>query len=153
MNALRPEWQTSCREAITLLAEAGPLPTPQMIDLTDAAERKVIQARDSMIERLRSQPESPEAHLWRTALGQVNGALSELVSVEYPGALNRDHLELASAVLKALVSEARPRVKGKMEPLHEARGIAGTVEGGLADEEVHRIEASGDSLPETERLP
>lgn len=153
MNALLPEWQTSCREAMTLLAEAGPLPTPQMIDLTDAAERKVIQARDGMIEQLRSQPEASEAHLWRTALGQVNATLSELASVEYPGALNRDHIELASAVLKELVGEAAPRVKGKMEPLHEAAGVAGTVAGGIADEEVHRVAAAGDSLPETERLP
>ena len=153
MNALLPEWQTSCREAMTLLGEAGPLPTPQMIDLTDAAERKVIQARDGMIERLRSQPEAPEAHLWRTALGQLNAALSELVSVEYPGALNREHIELTSAVLKDLLGESGPRVKGEMEPLREAAGIAGIVAGGVAEEDVHRVAASGDSLPETERLP
>jgi len=138
---------------MTLLAQAGPLPTPQMIDLTDAAQRKVIRARDSMISRLREEPQAPEAHLWRTALAQVNVSLSELASVEYPGALNREHLEVASAALKELLAETEPRVKGEMEPLHEARGIAGTVEGGVADETVHRVEASGESLPETERLP
>ena len=139
MTALLPGWLASCRDAITLLDECQSLPTPQMIDLTDAALRKVVQARDGMIERLRAEPQAPGAELWRAALKRVNVTLSELASIEYPGALNREHLGVARGVLHELIVDAEPRLKPEMEPPRTATGVAGVIEGGVADEEVHRI--------------
>jgi hypothetical protein len=153
VTALLPEWLASCRDAISLLDECGNLPTPQLMDLTDAALRKVVQARDSMIEHLRAEPLAAHAELWRAALNQVNVVLSELAGIEYPGALNREHISVARGILQALVGQSEPHEKRQMEALHVATGIAGTIDGGLAEEQVHRIETTSQSLPETERLP
>lgn len=146
MTALLPEWVASCRDAITLLGESGSLPTPQLIDLTDAALRKVVKARDSMIEHLRAEPGAPHAELWRAALNQINVTLSELAGIEYPGALNREHIDLARTILQQLLAESNPRIKPELDPLRTTTGVAGTIQGGLADEQVHRIEATSEGL-------
>ncbi|HEU0169189.1 MAG TPA: hypothetical protein VFS62_15540, partial [Chloroflexota bacterium] len=85
-----------------LLNEAGDLPTPQMMDVTDAALHKTVELRDGLIEHLRSPLSDPEATDWRHALDTVNVALSEMASVEYPGALNREHLDDARKLLEQL---------------------------------------------------
>jgi len=88
-----------------------------MIDLTDAALRKVVQARDSMIEHLRAEPGAQHADLWRAALARVNVTLSELAGIECPGALNREHIELARTLLRKLTAESEPRIKPETERL------------------------------------
>lgn len=104
MIRLLPEWSADCGEAIDLLTEAIPQPPAKVIELTAHVMRKVVDARDGMIERLRSQPESPEATEWRQALDTVNLALSELTSVEYPSSFNRNDLKTAIELLRPLAT-------------------------------------------------
>lgn len=153
MNALLPDWLSGCKDAITLLEEATSLPTPQLLDLTLAAERKMVRVRDGIIERLREEPQASMAEVWRAALSRLNAALSEVAAVEYPGSLNREHLSLTRKVLQELMAESEPRVRSEMEPLSPAAGIAGAIQGGVGEVAVHRVEAAADSLPESEPLP
>ncbi|HLG73466.1 MAG TPA: hypothetical protein VK009_23850 [Chloroflexota bacterium] len=147
MSLLDPKWEQDCRGAITLLGTSSNLPTPQMIDLVDAGMRKIIQVRDGIIAQLRDGGSDPHTQLLRTALDQVNVALSELASVQYPGALERQHIEAARQVIEKLVAQAQPLVREELEPLHQSDGISGTIQGGVADVEVHRVEATSDTLP------
>lgn len=91
-----------CRAAITLLRESKDLPVPQLLDLTDAALRKMVGVRDGLIERQRDGG-GPDV---RAALNQVNVALTEVASVQYPGALDREHVETAAAALEALLASS-----------------------------------------------
>lgn len=105
MTGLLPKWQAGCRDAITLLAEARDLPPAQVIDLTDSALRKVVAVRDSMIELLREQSGGAEMADHGRALQTINVTLSELASVEYPGLLDREHLDQAIQLLQEIAGE------------------------------------------------
>jgi hypothetical protein len=152
VTPLEPRWVEDCQTAIMLLDEASNLPTPQLTDLTDAALRKVIEVRDAIIERLRRDPSNEEREHRRVALNQVNTAITELASVEYPGALDRSHLEVAQSVLRELIAASEPRTREEMTALKTTAGISGAIQGGVAEEEVHRIEATSDSLPDSQPL-
>jgi len=117
VSALQPRWVEDCRAAITLLGEAGSLPTPQVVDLADAATRKVVGVRDALIDRLREESSGSERDKHRAALDQINIAVSELASVEYPGALERSHLDTVQSVLRKLIGESVPEQKPEPEPL------------------------------------
>lgn len=105
MTGRLPEWQASCREAIGLLVEARGLPAPQLLDLTDSALRKVVAARDGLIEQLRDQRGGAEMADHKRALETINVTLSELASVEYPGLLEREHVDLAIQLLQQLAGQ------------------------------------------------
>jgi hypothetical protein len=102
MSGLEPAWADNCQAAITLLHESRNAPVPQMLDLTDAALRKVVDVRDGLIERLRQDGEN-QCEPLRTTLGSINVALSEVASVQYPGALDRGHIDTAAEVLQSLL--------------------------------------------------
>jgi hypothetical protein len=112
----------------------------------------VAHVRDGMIDHLRTEPEAPHVGLWQAALSEVNTALSVISTVVYPGALTREHITSACTLLQRLVAESEPYVKDEMQPLEIADGITGRIEGGVADENVHRIAATSESPPETQRL-
>jgi gamma-glutamyl:cysteine ligase YbdK (ATP-grasp superfamily) len=150
MSILQPKWEENCRGAATLLGTARNLPTPQMQDLVDAALRKVVEVRDGIIDGLREGASAANRDLWRTALDQLNVTLSELASVQYPGALERQHLDTARELLHKLLGEAQPLVRQQLAPLHDHVGIAGTIQGGLGEELVHRVAATSETLPHTD---
>ena len=90
-----------CREAIALLREGREQPGPRLIELTDSAEREVIAVRDELIQRLRAASDPAG----QTALEQINVALSVLASVEYPGELDRKHVDTAVGQLEGLIRD------------------------------------------------
>jgi len=145
MMHLLPEWRADCQEAIDLLTEAVQLPPTKVIELTAHALRKVADARDGMIERLRDQPGADEAAEWRQALDTVNVTLSELTSVEYPSSFNRNHLNTAIELLRPLVDEgAPPQPQGRTEQgpsqkpaQNVAEGLQG-IQGGIVEEPVRQ---------------
>jgi hypothetical protein len=108
MIRLLPEWEKSCREAIRLLVEARDASPAQMLEVTDSALRDVVNARDGIIQRLREQPLAAEAPDWRLALDTVNVTLSELASVEFPGILDRQHVDQAIELLEGLLGAHGP---------------------------------------------
>ncbi len=92
-----------CRQAIDLLDASKTAPVEQMIELVDAAERKVVEVRDEIILRLRASEGSGDHGSWRAALDRVNATLSGLASVEYPGELERANVDMVRRSLQQVV--------------------------------------------------
>ncbi len=144
MSALDPSWEQDLRGAVTLLKESRQLPTPQMLDLVDAALRRVVKVRDAMIASVRSTP----SLVLRAMLDQVNVALSTLASIQYPGALEHEHLDEVMNLLHKLLAESEPHVGTVMEPLRPSdEGISGTIQGGLGEQQTRRMESISETLP------
>ncbi len=95
---------TELRER-ALTALGGSLGRPPLaLQEVDSAERAVVRLRDALIVCLRRDADTVEAAAWRTALQQVNAALSLVVAVEYPVAgEQRKLVEQAHAALEALL--------------------------------------------------
>ncbi|SRR5581483_1181392 len=90
--------------ALTALGGSLGRPPLALQEEVDSAERAVVRLRDALIVSLRRDADTVEAAAWRTALQQVNAALSLVVAVEYPVAgEQRKLVEQAHAALEALL--------------------------------------------------
>ena len=100
------------RTVVDELEQALSLPPLDLGQEVDQAERRIVRLRDALIEALRAQSSSPDAPRWRTALEQVNAALSLVAGVEYPAAgIQRKLLEQARDSLRRLQDSALPRTE------------------------------------------
>ena len=106
-NRTLAEW---CDEAVKVMEQAGQKPPAELGEEIDIAERLIVRLRDRLIDRLRENDHSADDRTrWRSALDQVNGALSLVVGVEYPAAgLQRKMLEQACAALRRVQSDGLP---------------------------------------------
>lgn len=84
------------QDAVRLIDDALQKPPAELKAEVDDAERLVVGLRDALIERLRGGDASV-----RTALDNVNAALSLIVGIEYPlGGLQRSMLDQAHKALQ-----------------------------------------------------
>jgi hypothetical protein len=97
-----------CQQALDLLQSSVQQKPGQLKEEVDQAERMVVQMRNRLIDMLRQDSVSAEAQQRRSALNDVNAALSLIVGTEYSvGGVHRDHLEQAQRLLEPLVTDGR----------------------------------------------
>ena len=91
--------------AVDALDQALSLPSTQIKEEVDVAERAVVRLRDAAIERLRGDSAAEDQPPLKAARHGANVALSLIASVEYPAAkIQRSKLESARGVLQGLVA-------------------------------------------------
>src|SRR5581483_5047646 len=96
--------QGHCREAIEALDRALNLPGNKVGEPVDEGERAAVRLRDGLIDLLRGQSGSDSGATNRSALRQVNAALSVIVGVEYPvGGVQRKRVQLARDTLQSVL--------------------------------------------------
>jgi hypothetical protein len=102
---LNPAWQNDLLEALRALERARSAAPLEASRLADQAEVQVVHVRDELIERLRREPEDPQAANWRQQLDRANASLSLIAGVEYPtSGLRRGMIDQAYALLSDLLN-------------------------------------------------
>jgi hypothetical protein len=97
------ELQARCSQAIEALDRALGLPAGKVGEPVDEAERATVRVRDGLIERLRQDGDAGDAK-HRSALKQVNAALSLIVAVEYPlGGVHRKLIQQSRDALQKVL--------------------------------------------------
>ncbi len=100
----RATLQRYCREAIEALDRALSLPGNKVGEPVDEGERAAVRLRDGLIDLLRAESGSDDGAASRSALKQVNAALSVIVGVEYPvGGVQRKRVQLARDTLQSVL--------------------------------------------------
>ena len=95
-----------CREAMSLLEQDMELPSGELENKLGDAERVLVRLRDELIGHTRREGSNS---VWRSALEQVNTAISLVVAVEFPAAgVHAEYLKGAREVLRR-AEEALPR--------------------------------------------
>ena len=96
---------TQVQEAIGALDQAAQAPVDQLKQETHVALEAAIRLRDALIQRLRAAT-APEGRVGpRSALDQVNVAISLVTGVEYPiEKMDRQSIKQARGVLEGLVA-------------------------------------------------
>lgn len=89
-----------CQEAREDLEKAYKREPQELGKEVDFAEVRVVQLRDCLIDRIRSERAASGISRWQPVLGRVNMALSFIVGVEYPAmGIHRSLLEQALGIL------------------------------------------------------
>lgn len=97
-----------CQHAIDLLQTSLEQKPSELKEEVDQAERTVVQLRNRLIDMLRQDSTSTDAQQRRSALNDINAALSLIVGTEYSvGGIHRNHLEQAQRLLEPLVTDGR----------------------------------------------
>ena len=94
----------NCEDAVHSLEQVLHILPHQRYREIDVAERAIVRLRDGLIKELRQNPAGDRAERMRSALNQVNVAISLVAGIEYPGAGPQGHLlEQARIVLQDLL--------------------------------------------------
>jgi hypothetical protein len=97
-----------CQHAIDLLQTSLKQKPSELKEEVDQAERTVVQLRNRLIDMLRQDSTSTDAQQRRSALNDINAALSLIVGTEYSvGGIHRNHLEQAQRLLEPLATDGR----------------------------------------------
>ncbi len=92
-----------CQEAVTSLDNLLAAAPRERHQIVDRSEHAIVRLRDCLIERCRQETTGGEASALRSALDQVNIAVSLITGVEYPGTgLQEKPMVQARDILKAL---------------------------------------------------
>lgn len=97
-----------CQQALELIQQSISEKPSDLKEEVDEAERTVVQLRNRLIDMLRQDSTSDTAEQRRSALNDVNAALSLIVGTEYSvGGVHRNHLEMAQRLLEPLATDGR----------------------------------------------
>ncbi len=92
-----------CQEAVQALDDLLSSPPRERRQIVDDSARAIVRLRDCLIERCRRETTGSEAPALRSALDQVNIAVSLITGVEYPGTgMQEKPMLQARDIIKAL---------------------------------------------------
>ncbi len=92
-----------CQEAVQALDDLLATPPRERHQIVDHSEHAIVRLRDCLIERCRQETTGGQASALRSALDQVNIAVSLITGVEYPGTgMQEKPMLQARNILKAL---------------------------------------------------
>ncbi|HZD41716.1 MAG TPA: hypothetical protein VE131_13410 [Terriglobales bacterium] len=95
------------RSAIEELERAQQLDARELKEKVDDIQRRLVQIRDQLIDRLRRAEASPVSGRRHAGLDRINMALSLIISAEYPvTSIKRSALEKARDALSAVVDNS-----------------------------------------------
>ncbi len=92
-----------CQEAMDAIQAVLEAPPRDRHQIVDDSERALVRLRDRLIRRYRQEEDAQVKSGLRSALDQVNIAVSLITGVEYPGAgIQEKTIEQAQDVLKGM---------------------------------------------------